>query len=50
VSKKIQIGILHYFTEKTKMIKTSANSAFVETLRGMSLLFRKNVMVPLLFF
>jgi hypothetical protein len=50
MSKKLQIGTLHYFTEKTKMDKSSANAAFVETLRGKSLQFRKNVMVPVLFF
>jgi hypothetical protein len=32
------------------MGKTSANSAFVETLRGKYLQFRNNVMVPRLFF
>jgi hypothetical protein len=50
MSQLLQMGTLHYFTEETKMGRTSANSAVVERLRGNDLKFRNNDMVRHLFF
>jgi hypothetical protein len=50
VSQQLQVGTLIYFTEQTKMGKSLANSAVVETPRGKDLQFRNNDMIPHLFF